>query len=388
MNLPVFRCLLGIVVFAALTSGLKAVETERDDLPASPTANRWSAERANRWYAEQPWLVGCNFIPSTAINQLEMWQADTFDPEVIDRELGWAASVGMNVVRVYLHDLAYEQDPEGFFERVDGFLDIAQRHGIRAILVIFDDCWLPEPAIGKQPEPWPGVHNSGWLESPGMVQLERYPNDPALRQRLRTYVKAVLERYRDDARVLMWDLYNEPGGTWYRRGAQPGDFTRGSVGELCLPLLRDVYGWAREVNPSQPLTSCWYRGTVDVEAATDWADVVTFHSYGPVERVEELIAKLQSLVPDRPMICTEYLSRAGGSRLQTHLPIFKRENIGAINWGLVAGKTNTIWPWSSWKTPGMGEPDAWHHDLFRTDGSPFDQDEIDLLRKLTGRGGP
>src|SRR5437762_6188135 len=99
----------------------------------------WSPEKAAAWYKEQPWLVGCNFLPSTAINQLEMWQADTFDPKTIDRELGWAASIGMNTCRVYLHDLAYEQDPAGFKERLSQFLVICKRHGIRPVLVFFDD---------------------------------------------------------------------------------------------------------------------------------------------------------------------------------------------------------------------------------------------------------
>ena len=128
---------------------------------------RWPVEKAQAWYAQQPWLVGCDFIPSTAINQLEMWQADTFDPDTIDKELGWAEGIGLNVVRVYLHDLAYAQDPAGFLERMDRFLEIAQRHGIRALFVIFDDCWLADPKPGKQPEPWPGVHNSGWGREPG-----------------------------------------------------------------------------------------------------------------------------------------------------------------------------------------------------------------------------
>jgi len=348
----------------------------------SEEGKRWSVEKANEWYARQPWPVGCNFIPSTAINQLEMWQEDTFDPETIDRELGWASGLGFNLVRVYLHDLAYDQDPDGFLKRMDQFLKIADTHGIRTMFVIFDDCWLAEPKAGKQPESWPGVHNSGWLESPGLPQLERYPTDADLRLRLEKYAKAVLTWYRKDKRVLMWDLYNEPGGWWYRRGEKPGTFTKGLTDSLCLPLLRDVYGWARSVNPSQPITSCWNRGAYEDEYALNQADVITFHHYGDTASLEKLIHMLQEGAPDRPIICTEYLCRPCDSQFETHLPVFAKHRIGAINWGLVSGKTNTMWSWGSWNQPGTGEPEVWFHDILRWDGTPFDEDEASFIRSI------
>ena len=374
-------CLLAVACLTPRASGQSAEE----GIAMAVQGRRWSTEKANQWYRKQTWLVGCNFIPSTAINQLEMWQADTFDRETIDRELGWASNLGMNVVRVYLHDLAYDQDPEGFLDRINGFLRIADSHGIKTLFVIFDDCWLDEPKPGKQPKPWPGVHNSGWLESPGLSQLECYPNDPNLRRRLKIYVQAVMSRFAEDRRVLMWDLYNEPGGWWYRRGETPDSFKKGLTDDLCLPLLRDVYLWAREVNPSQPLTSCWNRGAFEVEAALKRADVVTFHHYGNPESLEDLIQKLQQSAPGRPMICTEYLARGTGSTFKGCLPVFEKHRIGAINWGLVSGKTNTIWNWDSWNHPGGEEPEVWHHDVFRKNGSPHDESEITLIRSITNQ---
>ena len=341
---------------------------------------RWSVEKAQDWYDKQPWLIGCNFIPSTAINQLEMWQADTFDTRTIDRELGWASKLGFNVVRVYLHDLAYDQDPKGFLRCVDRFLSIADKHDIRVLLVIFDDCWLADPKIGKQPEPLPGVHNSGWLESPGLEQLKRYPTDAKLRKRLEKYATAVISRFKNDKRVLMWDLYNEPGGWWYRRGSGSKKFQKGLTGELCVPLLTDVYIWARNVNPSQPITSCWNRGDYEVYPAFNWTDVTTFHHYGNSGSLENLIAKLKKGSPDRPMICTEYLWRVGGDTFQATLPVLRKHNIGAINWGLVAGKTNTMWGWGSWEAPNTTEPKVWFHDILRKDGTAFDPAEIKAIK--------
>lgn len=344
---------------------------------------RWSVEKANEWYAQQPWLVGCNFIPSTAVNQLEMWQEDTFDPETIDRELGWAAGLGFNVVRVYLHDLAYEQNPDAFLNRIDQYLEIADSHGIRTMFVIFDDCWLDNPKAGKQPEPWAGVHNSAWLQSPGLPQLKRYPTDENLRLRLEKYTKAVITKFKHDERVLMWDLYNEPGGWWYRRGKDSGEFEKGLTDSLCLPLLNDVYTWARQVDPSQPITSCWNRGAYEVDAAFNQADVVTFHIYDNAESLEKLIVKLNEGAPGRPIICTEYLNRSGDCRFQNFLPVLKKERIGAINWGLVAGKTNTMWSWDSWENPDPKEPEEWQHDILRQDGSPFDKEETAFIQSIT-----
>src|SRR5436305_11420492 len=113
-------------------------------------AVRWPADKANAWYAKQPWLTGCNFIPSTAINQLEMWQADTFDPKTIDRELGYAEGIGFNAMRVFLHSMAWQQDPKGFKNRVNQYLIIADEHHIQTIFVFLDDCWNAEAKTGKQ----------------------------------------------------------------------------------------------------------------------------------------------------------------------------------------------------------------------------------------------
>lgn len=320
---------------------------------------RWSAERANRWYKSIPWPIGCNFIPSTAINQLEMWQADTFDPETIDRELGWAAAIGFNTVRVYLHDLLWRADADGLRDRMDSYLAIAARHGISTIFVLFDDCWNKEPRLGPQPAPQPGIHNSGWVQSPG----EALVLDPTAWPRLEKYVTEVVSAFAGDTRVLMWDLYNEPGNR--------------DLGSASLPLLRLAFAWAREGEPSQPLTSGVWSGFLPVaEFQLQASDVITFHNYNDAASLEQQIKELRAY--GRPLICTEYMARTRGSRFETHLPIFKRENVGAINWGLVAGKTNTKYQWGA-PLPGH-EPEVWFHEVFREDGSPYREQEIAVIK--------
>jgi endo-1,4-beta-mannosidase len=163
---------------------------------------RWTETQASEWAEKQPWLVGSNYIPATAINELEMWQPDTFDPARIDKELAWAQAIGLNTMRVFLHDLLWQQDSRGFTKRIDTFLAIADKHHIRPLLVLFDSCWDPNPRLGAQRNPTPGIHNSGWVQSPGanaLADSSQYP-------RLEAYVKGVVGAFGNDKRVLGWDV--------------------------------------------------------------------------------------------------------------------------------------------------------------------------------------
>ena len=341
----------------------------------------WSVERATLWWDEQAWPVGCNFIPSTAVNQLEMWQGATFDPATIERELRWAAGLGFNVLRVYLHDLLWDQDRQGFLDRIDSFLDLARQQQIRIVFVLFDDVWNTNPQLGPQPEPHPGRHNPSWVQSPGLPTLHAYATDPAVAERLERYVSGVVSHFKDDDRVFAWDVYNEPGGFPSPR-SEP-------VGEACLPLLRDVFDWARRADPSQPLTSgLWFNPVQPVSPAITelqlgQSDIVSFHHYGSAEELRELIDQLRTQT-DRPLMCTKYLARSLGNRFETQLPIFREERIGAINWGLVSGRTQTIYPWWSWfDEEPKPEPEIWFHDILHSDGTAFDEAEAEFLRQIT-----
>jgi len=346
-----------------LSDRLKQAGEVTASAAASLPGERWTAEKANRWYAAQPWLVGCDFIPSTAINQLEMWQEDTFDEATIDRELGWAAGIGMNTVRVYLHDLAWQANREGFKQRMNHFLRIADKHKIRPLFVIFDDCWNDNPKIGKQPEPIPGVHNSGWMQSPGKAVV----NNPAEWRRLEEYVRDVVTTFAKDERILLWDLYNEPGNSEQHVKS--------------LPLLKKAFEWARAAGPSQPLSAgVWYDNKELNAFQLAASDVITFHNYNDAKSLTDQIAELKKL--GRPVICTEWMRRPV-SVVQSHLPIFAKEHVAAINWGLVSGKSQTIYPWGS--KQGAPEPKPWFHDLFHKDGTPYDPAEIAVFKELTSK---
>ena len=345
--------------------------------------SRWSEKKANKWYAKQPWLVGCNFSPSTAINQLEMWQADTFDPETIDRELGWAEGLGMNVVRVYLHDLLWQQDSKGFIERIDHFLKLADKHKIKVVFVPLDSVWHPFPKLGKQPEPTPHVHNSGWVQSPHLDILK----DPSRHDKLKPYIKGLLQEFKHDKRILLWDMYNEPDNI------NPSSYKKyepENKAELARMLLEKIFKWAREVNPDQPLSVClwkgdWHEDKLDAlnHFALENSDVITYHNYESFISMRDKTMLLFKY--NRPLICTEYMARPMGSTFMYMLPFFKKYKIGAINWGFVSGKSQTIYPWDSWEKTYTAEPERWFHDIFRPDGTPYDENEVAFIKMMTDK---
>ncbi len=326
----------------------------------------WSKEKAAEWYSRRAWLSGSNYIPATAINQLEMWQESSFDPITINRELGYAQSIGFNTMRVFLHHLAWQTDPAGFKKRMNVFLDICAKHHIAPMFVFFDDCWSETYKAGPQPAPKPGVHNSGWIRDPGKLLYD----DPTLIALLEKYVKDILTTFKHDKRILLWDLYNEPGNSDY--------------GDKSLALLQKVFIWARQVNPDQPLSAgLWTPDQPHINRfLLDHDDVITYHNYDPEQAHAKAIDSLEKF--GRPLICTEYMARTRNSKFANIMPLLRNRNVAAINWGFVSGKTNTIYAWDA-PMPGGAEPKVWFHDIFRKDGTPYSKEEIALIKSMTGK---
>ena len=406
------RSLMAMTAAGLVASRVKASAQEAEGVAlatdsSSTVSGRWTTARAKAWYKQQPWRVGPVYVTSTAVNQLEMWQADTFDPTTIDRELGYAAAIGMNTVRVFLHDALYAQDPNGFLGRIHQFLDIAATHHISTFFVLFDSCWRGLYALGTQPAPLPGIHNSQWVQSPGSVALA----DPSQYPRLQAYVQGVVGAFGNDPRVIFWDLWNEADNT--------GSNDPANKQALVANLLPQVYAWARAVQPTQPLTSCLWTG--------DWStpsnfnpvqsvimannDINTFHNYSFVEQFAQAIAWMKQY--GRPVICTEYMARNIGCLFDTVLPLARTQNVGMINWGFVVGKTQTDLPWDSAQHPyttasayggtsfqivvepnGIkpvgpyaGEtPPVWQHEVLQADGTPYRDYEVQLIYDLATQG--
>ena len=349
-------------------------------------ADRWSVQKANDWYKAQPWSAGFNYAPSYAINQLEMWQEDSFDDKIIDRELGYAKDIGFNMARVFLHNLLWDQDRKGFIKRINRFLEIADKNNVKIMFVLFDDVWDPTPHLGKQRAPIPHTHNSGWVQAPGKDIL----GDLNRHDELEGYVKGILTEFGNDPRVTVWDIYNEPGNLNVEAyGTKEIDNKEFFI----LQLLKKIFGWARTANPSQPLTAgvwrsrfgAWVGENPDDPASKLYhfmlenSDIITFHSYEGLKNVKSVVGSLQAL--GRPLICTEYMARPY-STFEDIMPYFAAEKIGAINWGFIAGKSQTNYPWASWSQGYNAEPTPWFHDILRADGSKYSEEEVRFISNL------
>ena len=340
----------------------------------------WTPEQAWQWHRGRPYRVGFNYLPRNAVNQLEMWQEATWSPDVIGEELDWAARIGFNSLRVFLHDRAWQSDPVGFLDRMEAFLRIADERGFRTLWVFFDSCWHPQPRPGPQRPPEPFVHNSGWLQSPGRAVLES-----GAFHELEPYVRAVLDRFGRDPRVEGWDLWNEPSNVGV------GNYAPRDLGDrkpaLVAEALALTLGWVRACRPDQPLTCGLWQRDLTGESPADLielqlaaSDVVSFHSYLPAEPTGALVERLRA--HGRPLLCTEYMARSAGSTFESILPLLLNSGVGAYHWGLVAGRSQTIYPWDSWQVRYESEPEPWFHDLLRPDGSPYRETEVDFIREL------
>ncbi len=343
---------------------------------------KWNEDRANAWYAATPWPVGANYVPRSAINQLEMWQADTFDLKSIDQELGWAEGIGMNTMRVFLHDLLWTEDSAGLLKRMDEYLAVADRHHIKTMFVFFDGVWDPHPYSGKQRPPRPFIHNSGWVQSPGREILA----DPAKQDALKPYVQGVIQRFKDDPRVLAWDLFNEPNNL---NTDAYGGIELANKAEVAEQLLKKTFAWAREIAPSQPLTAGiwldyhgWKENLPIYRTMLEASDIITFHNYSSPQDMAKEVAEIQRAY-HRPLICTEYMARGERNTFDPILGLLKKARVGALNWGLVNGKSQTIFPWATWKNNFRAEPKIWHHDVFRADGSAYSEAEIAYIKSIT-----
>lgn len=327
------------------------------------STQRWTGKKAWEWYNKQSWYCGFNYIPAYAINYTAMWDKTTFDPSAIDKELALAEKSGMNVLRAVLQFAVYEDDSAYFLKTLDTFMQICERHKIKFVPSLFDDCSFginQDPKVGRQPEPLAGWYAWAWSPSPGHSLVV----DSTTHPRIEKYVKAVMGRFKNDQRILFWDLYNEP--------------TNGGLGTASFPLLKKVIKWARSINPAQPLTIDIFdknKRLNDIILAA--SDVVTFHNYGNRDELIKQIGDLKQY--GRPVICTEWMNRPNGSTIAENLQVFYDEKIGCFLWGLVNGKTQTDLPWGH--RPGDPVPKIWQHDLYRSDFTAYDQQEIEVLKK-------
>ncbi len=364
------KILIVLALFSLCLNVDAAKKKKTDPVPAKSVCTQWTPEQAREWWADKEWPVGCCFVPSYAVNQFEMWQDETFNIPVLDKEFGICEELGFNLVRIYLHEKLWWADAEGFKNKINKVLDLCASHGLK---VTFTFCTNggKEQELGPQPEPRQGIHGGGqWCCSPSTEMM----NNPELWPRFKEYLQDILRTYKDDDRILYWCLQNEPENI--KKDRDP------------LEWMKALYEWAWEVRPSQPLSSpVWQRpgfhGTAtkldQIVVALGYSDIITFHCYYGPDELETFIKMLSRF--RRPMVCQEYMGRTLGSTFEFCMPILKREKVGALNWGLVEGKCKYRYPWGH--KPEQGEPEIWFHSIFWEDYTPWRESEVLFIKNET-----
>ncbi len=358
----------------AIAAGFAACMAAGAEAPSPSGAERqtprWSVKKAKAWGEANPWWCGVNYIPANAINYTAMWDKTSFSPDVIRRELKLMTQTGMNCVRFVMQYKVYEDDPEYFIKALDKFLSLCEEAGVKAMPIFFDDCAFGvnrDPVVGRQSEPLEGWYAWAWSPSPGHTMVIDEREHPKLEK----YVKDILSRFKDDKRIFLWDLYNEP--------------SNGGLGKRSLPLLEKTFAWAREVDPSQPISSgVWNKNKAVNAIILANSDIVTFHFYGNREKTRKRLEEIAAMARGRPAICTEWMNRPAGSTVKDCLGLFKEANVGCLAWGLVNGKTQTHLRWGH-RPENLPYTGAWQHDLFRGDLTPYDPSEIDLIKAAVDR---
>ena len=349
----------------------------------------WSREQACDWYNNRPWLRGCNFMSSIDANRVEQWQELDFEEhmKVADAELKLAADTGFNTIRLVMEIAVWDAEHDSYMKHLEHYLETAWKYGISSMIVFGNDCMPPKDEnwkpvkTGVQTCDW-GYHGGRKYSQHGRFAQMGYHllDEPEYEHKFYDMEAEIIDKYKDDPRVCIWDLYNEPGNSH-----------RDSV---TMPHLKKYYETAWEIRPSQPLTSgAWrdltkgYGGLSEVEKyVLDNSDIISFHNYGDYLTNIKILRFLKTL--GRPIICTEWLCRGLHNTVQEIYPLFYLEKVGCYNWGFVAGKYQTYEPWESiWADYAAGgardfDFTKWFHDLYRPSYRPYDPHEIDLIKEV------
>ncbi|MBP3381696.1 MAG: cellulase family glycosylhydrolase [Clostridia bacterium] len=348
----------------------------------------WSKERANEWYNARPWIRGCNFMGSDCANRIDQWQEEGFEERlaVADTELELVAKTGFNSIRIIPEFYVWKHQHDGFMDRFERYIATAAKHGISCMVVFGNDCMPPKEEalkrfhLGKQNVDW-GYHGGRKVSQHGAQAGPGYHllDEPELAKEHYEWVREIVTKYKDDERIIMWDVFNEPGNS--------------NRGNLSMPHLKEFFRIIREIDPIQPLTvGIWntskgLSGISEIERyALENSDIISFHNYGSYIENVKLIKELKAF--GRPLVNTEWLARCLDNNVQEIFPLFYLENIGCYNWGFVAGKYQTYEPWNSvWEqyaeNPQMKwDFTKWFHDLYRPNLRPYDPKEIELIKSF------
>ena len=357
----------------------------------------WTKEKAWAWQDAQPWYRGCNYMPVSAANRVDQWQSYGSEERFaeVEREFALAKEIGFNAMRLIIEWQGFAvwlQEPDAFRANFERYLALMEKYGLKAFVVLGNDCSRPKfmwtmPKLGEQ-EYDVGYHGGrrktqhGGFSEPGYLIVD----EPEYREKFFAFCRELVTKYAHDGRVVMWELWNEPGA--------------GNRGMMSAQILKDLFALCWEIDPDQPLSAnLWSRSTGLVlqgkdphpveKLAMDLSDVITYHGYVDIERQVRLCDELAKRW-GRPLYNTEWLLRIEGCDFPDNYAFMARRKIGALNWGFVNGKYQTHEPYEPcWRTKfeygGRGDPTKWMHDLFRISHHPYDPYEIAVARNVNAQ---
>lgn len=348
---------------------------------------KWTKERAWEWYNKQPWIRGFCYYPSCCLNMIEMWQEYNWDKvkATMEKEMAIAKEWGFNAVRILtLFDLYLDQ-PEAHLNHLEEFIQICDKNQIKVMVCIGNDCLVSKsnykkPSYGEQ-EYDLGYH-SGKAISPHIVMNEpgyALADEPEYFDLYLEYVEAIISKYAKDERVLLWDIYNEPGNS--RRGM------------MSYKVMEESFKIARKYDTIQPCAACcWSYNEKDepykeIELkALEMSDVILYHGYMNYKKHKRTVKFLKKTY-ERPLFNTEWLHRIWHNDVEHFFPYFRKNKIAAFNWGFVRGKSQTNEPWE-WLFNeyhlGHGKDwdfTKWQHDLIRSNLEPYDFKEYEIIKR-------
>lgn len=360
----------------------------------SEIRGRWSKERVWKWYNERPWIRGCNYMSRDCANRIDQWQEHGFEErfETTCEELKLAAETGFNSIRIIPEFYVWLKEHDGFMQRLERYVAAADKFGISCMVVFGNDCCPPKEEalnrlhLGEQHVDW-GYHGGRKISQHGRFEGAGYSvlDDPETAEKFYEFVREIVEKYKNDERIIIWDVFNEPGNS-----------RRYSMSHLHMKKFFEII---RKIDPIQPLTA----GIFSVSGYFDYgklpeiekfglenSDIISYHNYNSyINNVLEL-KRLKEF--ERPVINTEWLNRCAGNNVEEMFPLFFLEKVGCYNWGFVAGKYQTYEPWNTiWDDLKSGAEYAknydftkWLHDLYRPSLNPYNPKEIEIIKTICG----
>jgi hypothetical protein len=266
-------------------------------------------------FGDFSWMHGVNYTPSYAATDVETWLE--YDPEVIDRELGYAERIGVNCLRVFLQSLVYEHAPDEFLQRFDHFVTTADRHGLKVMPILFDSCFGVSPSLESQ---------HMWVANPGPDRMSREHFEA-----LDAYARAVVTPYVGDERIALWDVMNEPTATVLSLTEEGKAQIWAFVAHYCELV--------QKIDPSHAVTV----GVAghDNSNVADLVDVLSCHSYASTrEKFREALSTTQSQAraAGKPWIVSECCAPGWGNPYEMVLPELREFKAGHTCWELMIGK--------------------------------------------------